>query len=270
MRVFFTLHPHYTRGNITRSPFSRRPGGIHNRSGDRVGSTAGLEAVWNPEPIWRPGGIQSRPPGRVGPTVSVKAEEKKMSPHLAGNRTPIPRSFRPSATQHCSRAVPLITTTKSQFPKIPRMVPVQCTDTKWHLRCIFHFRLCHQSLSWLFSTVPEKSLHSASNNATTSYQSFPLTTHNHPRSSLRAVNSIETLSLKKKNKKEVRVEDLDGKRHVSSSAPPREPQISVHMLLQPCTSPTAPSRLIIGYSWLTCRHTHIKNTPLVSEHGRFH
>jgi hypothetical protein len=125
-----------------------RPGGIQSLSGGRVGFRACLEAGWDPQPVWRPGdihswsggrvvdpqpvwrpgAIQSRSGGRVGPTVSLEAEEKKMSSLLADNRTPIPRSFRPSATQHCCRAVPPSTTIKRQFPNIPLMVPIQCTD----------------------------------------------------------------------------------------------------------------------------------------------
>ena len=155
--VFFTLHPHYTRGNITRFPFNRRVDGTQRRSGGWMGSRAGLEAGWDPGPVWRLGGSQRRSGGWVGPTVSLEAEEKKMSSLLAGNRTPIPWSFRPSATQHCSRTVPHTTTIKRQFPNIPLMVPIQCTDTKWHSLCIFHFLLCYQSLSWLFPAVPEKS-----------------------------------------------------------------------------------------------------------------
>ena len=110
--------------------FIWRLDGIHSRSGGRVGSRAYLEAGWDPEPVWRLDGIQSRSGGWVGPTVSLEAEEKKMSSLLSGNRTPIPRSFRPSATQHCSRAVPPRATIKGQYPNIPLMVPVQCTDTK--------------------------------------------------------------------------------------------------------------------------------------------
>ena len=50
-----------------------RPGGIQNLSGGWMGTRAGLEAGWDPEPIWRPGGVQSRSGGQVGSRAGLEA-----------------------------------------------------------------------------------------------------------------------------------------------------------------------------------------------------